>query len=256
MRSGNKKRRAAYRRGERMAIFLRRGILFFLIVIFIAAAVLGVKFLTQQFRLQEIVVSGNYQLDKEDIVSRIKIIKGEPLLGIRLEDIDKSLRQSAWIRKVSLKKRFPDTLMINIQEAVPKALLRIKKKLYLIDRDGRILERIKGESTLFLPVIKDISPKNKKALSEALKLADVLSGSTLSDESDSIEIGLEPYGLTVNIDGEFMKVGYGRYSEKIGRWIEIEPEIRKRGVPLKYIDLRFKDSVIVKPLKRVRRKAS
>ncbi|NOZ68494.1 MAG: FtsQ-type POTRA domain-containing protein [Deferribacteres bacterium] len=256
MRSGNKKRRAAYRRGERLAIFLRRGIIFFLIVILVSAAVMGVKFLAQQFRVREIVVYGNYQLGREDIVGRINVKKGDSLLSVNLEDIDRRLRQSAWIREVSLKKRFPDTLMIKIEEAVPKALLRIKKRLYLIDGEGRILERIRGESTLFLPVIKDINPKNKKAVSEALKLADAISRSNLSTGSDPVEIGLESYGLTVNIDGEFMKVGYGRYREKLARWIEIEPEVRKRGLPLKYIDLRFKDSVIVKPVKKLRRKAS
>ncbi len=256
MRSGNKKRRAAYRRGERLAIFLRRGIIFFLIVIAVSAAVLGVRFLSGQLRVKEILVYGNYQLGREDIVGRINVKKGAPLLSVDLEDIDRRLRRSPWIRKVSLKKRFPDTLMIKIEEAVPKALLRIKKRLYLIDADGRILERIRGGNTLFLPVIRDINPKNRKAVSEALKLADAISRSKLSTGSDPVEIGLESYGLTVNIDGEFMKVGYGRYREKLARWMEIEPEVRKRGLPLKYIDLRFKDSVIVKPLKKPGRKAS
>jgi hypothetical protein len=68
---------------------------------------------------------------------------------------------------------------------------------------------------------------------------------------ESVEIGIESYGLTLIIDGELIKVGYGNYSAKFDRWIELEPEIRRKGLPIKYVDLRFKDSVIVKPLKPV-----
>ena len=93
-------------------------------------------------------------------------------------------------------------------------------------------------------------PKNKKDISEALKLIASLSEKNILSSRESIEIGTETYGLSVNMDGEFMKVGYGDYSEKFDRWIELEPEIRKRGVLIKYIDLRFKDSVIVKPIKK------
>jgi cell division septal protein FtsQ len=142
--------------------------------------------------------------------------------------------------------------VIKIEEAEPKALLSIKKRLYLIDGDGSILERIEGETVPFIPVIKNINTKNRKGMSEALKLVAVLTRENDFIDSESIEIGLESYGLTVKIDGEFMKVGYGRYSEKFERWLELEPEIRKRGVPIKYVDLRFKDSVIIKPMRETK----
>ena len=153
---------------------------------------------------------------------------------------------------MALRKQFPGTIVIKVEEAVPEALLSLKKRLYIIDEDGRILERIKGETTLFLPVIKDIDPENRKGITEALKLVNALSEKDGFIDRGDIEIGLESYGLTVSIDGEFIKVGYGKYAEKFERWIELEPEIRKRGVPVKYVDLRFKDSVIVKPMKKIK----
>lgn len=256
MRSKKKKRKAAYRNGEKLVIFFRRGIFFLLIVIFIALAVLGVKFLKQSIIVREILIYGNYHLDNEDIINAAKVRKGSQLLELNFEDIEERLKQNAWIKKVALKKRFPGTLLINIKEAVPKALLGIRKRLYLIDENGETLEKIKGESTPFLPVIKDINPKNRKGISEALKLIDAMAKKDIFADSESIEIGLESYGLTMNIDGEFIKVGYGKYSEKLKRWLELEPEIRKRGLPIKYVDLRFKDSVIVKPVKSSREEPS
>jgi cell division protein FtsQ len=237
-------------------LFFKRGTFFLVVVALITATVLGVRLLTEKIRVREVLIFGNYNLEKEDILNTIKIEKGEPLLKLDLEDIDKKLRQNPWIRKVAIKKQFPGTLLINIEEAVPKALLSIKKRLYLIDENGKILERISNDSTLFLPVIKDIDPENKKAISEALKLVEALNRKNVFAGHESLEIGLESYGLTMNVDGELIKVGYGKYSEKFDRWMRLEPEIRKKGVPLKYVDLRFKDSVIVKPLKPDKRGSS
>jgi hypothetical protein len=63
---------------------------------------------------------------------------------------------------------------------------------------------------------------------------------------------LKPYGLVVNMDGEYVKVGYGRYAEKFGRWKALESEIRKKNIAIDYVDLRFENEVIVKPLKKVK----
>jgi cell division septal protein FtsQ len=254
LRSKNKKRKSALRRGEKLAVFFKRGTVIMLVIVFAAAAVLGVKLLVRKFSIKEIIVSGNYYLDRDDIIGSINIKNGDQLLNVQFKDVDDKLGKNPWIKEVSLKKQLPGTLLINIEEAVPKALLRIKRKLYLIDSEGRILERIKGDSMLFLPVIKDIRPKNEKGISEALKLVDVLMKRDIFADRESVEIGLETYGLTMKIDGEFIKVGYGKYSEKYDMWIELEPEIRKKSVPIKYVDLRFKDSVIVKPLKRAKKK--
>ncbi len=256
MRLRNKKRKSVYRRGEKLTIFFKMGTLFFLFVVLIAVVVLGVKLVTQKFRVREIVISGTYHLEKDDIINTADVRDGEPLLKIHLRDISERLKQNVWIKKVVLKKQFPVTLLIKIEEAVPKALLSIKKQLYLVDENGKILERIRGEGTLFLPVIKDINLENKQGISEALKLVEVLLEKNVFANKESVEIGLESYGLTMDIDGEFIKVGYGKYSEKFDRWVELEPEIRKRGVPIKYVDLRFKDSVIVKPLKTIKEASS
>lgn len=256
MRSKNKKRKTGKKRGEKLAILFKRGTFIMLVIVFIAASVLGVKLLNRQFQVNEIIISGNYHLDRDDIVSSTNVKKGDQLLNVRLRDVDERLRGNPWIKHVSLKKQLPGTLLISIEEADPMALLRIKKKLFLIDSDGGILERIKGDSMLFLPVLNEINPKNRKGISEALKLVDVLMKQKVFAERETVEIGLESYGLTMNIDGEFIKVGYGKYAEKYNRWTELEPEIRKRSMPIKYVDLRFKDSVIVKPLKRAAKKSS
>ena len=248
----NKRYKAAPARGGKIALFFKRGTMVLLIVVLAAAAVLGLKIFAEQLRVKEIMISGNKRLDRADVISALKVYKGESLLNLHFEDLRGRLKQNPWIKKVDLRKQYPDTLEIKIEEAEPRALLSVKEQLYLVDGEGRVLESIKGETPPFLPVIKNIDPGLRKDMTEALKLVEALSGKPAFADRESIEIGLESYGLTVHIDGEFIKVGYGEYAEKFQRWIELEPEIRKRGVPVQYVDLRFKDSVIVKPLEEVK----
>ena len=247
MRSKSKKTKPAYRRGEKIVIFLKRGSVVLLAVTVIAAVVLTLKITASKLYIRNVVVTGNYHIDKKDIMSALKVKKGDSLWSMNFKNVNDRLTGNAWIKNFSLRKQFPGTFIVNIKEAVPTALLSIKKRLYIIDSEGKILEKIKGESTNFLPVIKDINTKNKKDMNEALKLLKVLAANNILADRESVEIGIEPFGLSMKVDGDNIKVGYGKYTEKFERWLELEPEIRKRGLQIEYVDLRFEDSVIVKP---------
>jgi len=244
----NKKNKAASRRGEKAILFFKRATMVLLGVVVTAVAVLGLKMFGEQLRVDDILISGNSRLEREDVLASLKVKRGESLLNLHFSELRGRLKQNHWIKKVDLRKQYPDTLEVRIEEAEPRALLSHEGQLYLVDGDGNRLESIKGETTPFLPVIKNIDPGLRKEMGEALKLVGALSGKGAFADRESIEVSLESYGLTVHIDGEFIKVGYGEYEEKFARWIELEPEIRKRGLPVQYVDLRFKDTVIVKPL--------
>jgi cell division protein FtsQ len=256
LRSKNKKKKSAFRRGDKTIIFLRRGIIFISLAVLIMILTLGAKYMTRSFIVRDIVVSGNYHLEEEDIVRRLNMGEATSLLSLSYKDVDEPLRHSPWVKKVSIKRQLPDTLMIRIEEAVPKALLSLNGHTYLIEGKGGILEEIGSEGTQFLPVIRDIEPdKDRKGLLEALQLIDALSERNVMSSIESVEISLRSYGLDMNIDGEMIKVGYGKYHEKLDRWKDFESRMNEVGAA-KYIDLRFQNKVIVKPLKLVRKKVN
>jgi cell division septal protein FtsQ len=255
LRSKNKKKgknrgRKGRSRTERIVAFLRGGTIVLFFVAAAAAMTIGAKYLYRAVTVEQIMVTGNYHLDVSEIVEFSGVSKGDPLFGVSLEEIDRNLRRHAWIKDVSVKKILPDTIDIRIREATPRALLSSNKHLYLLDGDGEVLERIRGDTVPFLPVIKNISPRDRKSMKEAVRLVSVLNDKKLFTNRETVEISLQPYGLSMNVDGELIKVGYGNYDEKFERWKSLEPEIRKRGVLIKYVDLRFKDSIVVKPLRR------
>ncbi len=255
MRSKNSKKRSAYWRGERIVIFLKRGCVVLFVFIFIAVAVLGAKLLVRAFPVKNIMVSGNYYLEESEIAEAVDIRDGSSLVELSLVELKARLKRNTWIKKVSLRKRFPDTIMVDVEEAVPRALLSLDGRIFLIDTGGNVLEEIEDESTSFLPVIVGINPKKDRGgILEAMKLINALDENDILSRKESIEIMLKPYGLVMNLDGDNIKVGYGRYAKKIGRWKALEMEVKKKDIAIAYIDLRFNNDVIIKPLKKVKKR--
>jgi cell division septal protein FtsQ len=248
LRSKNNKRKSATRREGKLAFYVRRITVFSLIGVLAVSVVAGTYFLAQAFYVRDIRISGNNHLTKRDIEDSLNV-RREPLLNLHLKDIEEKLKQNAWIKKASLRWQLPGTLIINIEEAVPGALLNFGGETFLVNEDGNVMDKLQNAVTPFLPVIRGIDPRYRKNMSEAMKLVGALAAKNIISDKQFVEIEMDSYGLNVNIDGEFIKVGYGQYSEKFEKWMELEPELKKRGIPVQYVDLRFKDSVIVKPLK-------
>jgi len=244
---GKKKKASAYRSGERIVIFLKRGIIFFSVLGTLLFGVFIFRVSANFMIISEIKVTGNHYLDREEVLSGAGLHNGMNLFRLDLDGVDKRLRQNPWIREAFLKKQFPYTLMIRIKEATPEALLSLHGRLFLIDNEGNVLQEIKDKVNRFLPVINIDPEKDHKGFKESLRLIEALDENGVLEMSNSVEIGLESYGLFLKLDGEAIKIGYGGYQRKIQRWVELEPELRRMGMKIQYVDLRFKD-VVVKPL--------
>ena len=227
---------------------------FLLILILTGAAYSSVtldigKFLSL---VNHIIFIGNKHLTDDELMAFTGIHKNESLVTISNKKVSQGLLKSPWIRSVSVRKEFPDTLSIIIEEAVPFALLDMNGHLFLVDENGKLLEELKDNAIPFLPIITGDPFKESKGFSEALHLAKLMNDKGFSLEKNHIEIiACKPQELTVTIDGTVVKVGSGEYEEKLKRLFELEDEIKKRKISVDYIDLRFANRVIVKPIKEV-----
>lgn len=223
--------------------------------IFIAVSALcisiyySVHHLKPLYPVQKIVFIDNKRLTddelKEFVIGPVK----KSLLTVSCKEIGRQMLHSPWIKSANVRKEFPGTISITIQETEPFALLDTSEHLFLIDDKGKILEELKGDAEPFLPIIVSEPNKEKEGFTEALHLVRLLNDKGLTTGRDHIEIiAHKPNELSIEMDEAIVKIGAGEYDEKLERFIQLEADLKDRDIPVDYIDLRFGDKAIVKPI--------
>jgi cell division protein FtsQ len=250
----NRKRRSSSinrKKGARALKLMALAVLFGLVALGVYSAQRS-----RVFGVEEIVIYGNRHLSDRELMKIMGVSKGQNIFSVSSEDVASRLLASPWIRDARLRKELPGKLMVMVEEAVPEALLETGKGRFLIDGMGVKLEPLKGKPVSFLPVIVAPSGGKGRAFSSAISLARVIREAGIAAEKSRVEIrGFEkgPEEITVTIDGLRAKFGEGRYREKLARLFELSGEIKRRGIDVDYVDLRFSDRVVVKPVSTVAR---
>ncbi|GMT47067.1 MAG: cell division protein FtsQ [bacterium] len=198
-------------------------------------------------RINRIEVTGNKHLSDKEIISLMKLGQGESMLRISSRELSERVLESPWIRDVVIRKELPHTLIVKVKEAEPLALLKRKGHLYIVSRRGEILEEL-SQTIAFLPVIKMDSTK-KSLLKEALKVAGIVREEGYFSDDEIEIIAKTPEEMALKIGDLTVKIGKGNYRRKLARFIQLEDEIVKRGMPAGYVDLRFSRRVIVRAAK-------
>jgi cell division protein FtsQ len=203
--------------------------------------------------VKEVTFVGNRYIRDDELRALIKVKMGDDLFSVSGKELYKRLKASPWVRDAVIRKELlgfmTGSIVVNITEAVPVAILSIAGVPYLIDKEGNILEQMKDE-TVFLPVIKDIDyKKDRDAYMEAVRFANVLHNKRVQSYDGTIEItGQRPEDITLKLDETSIKIGAGDFYKKLERLDFVRDEIKKRNMSVEYIDLRFADKIIVKPV--------
>lgn len=230
----------------------------FLIIPFLLLAVTGVFFGVRLYGesnkflpVGEIVFYGNTHLSDSELRAMTGI-KGEGILHLQGKTISERLLKSPWIRNVSIRKDMPGRISVKIQEAAPFAILEMKGRAFLVDERGKMLEET-DSAVPFLPVITADPFKDKDNFMEAIHLAKVLKEMKIAAERNRVEIIADkgPEGINMIMDGLVIKIGSGDYERKLQRLFQLEGEIKKRAITVDYVDLRFANKVVVKPMNEV-----
>jgi cell division protein FtsQ len=92
------------------------------------------------YRIDNIMLEGRTYTDVAEVLSIVRLEKGDPIFRFDPVTAKKMLEGVAWIKDARVERRLPDTIYIKLTERVPFALWqKSKKELVLIDQDGIIL---------------------------------------------------------------------------------------------------------------------
>jgi cell division protein FtsQ len=91
------------------------------------------------FKVKDILVTGRTQISSDELLSRLSIKENMPIFGVDIAAAQKSLTDITWVKSVSISRRLPDKIVIDLQERKPVALWQYRKKLSVIDQEGVVL---------------------------------------------------------------------------------------------------------------------
>ncbi len=93
------------------------------------------------FKINHIVIEGSKKSDETKIKNNIREFSLN-LINFEISDLKEHVESYEWVKRVSIKKIFPSTVIINIVENDPYAIYLNEGKSYLIDLDGSIITEV------------------------------------------------------------------------------------------------------------------
>jgi cell division protein FtsQ len=175
-------------------------------------------------------------------------------LGLNLFKIDIALVQNdlhslAWIQRIAIEKRVPNTLRINVVERVPVALAMHDGGLQYIDASGAVCGDLSpsiGDSDL--PIVSNADDK------ELLRAVQFIDSLRVHDPVVYSRIGevrpIAPRGFAI-FDRDLGAIVYANGDDASAKFRNLYAIVQAEKLgrsDIEYADLRFADRIVVKPV--------
>ena len=116
------------------------------------------------FNIKNIQIEGNNKVSDEIIEQYLDVKYDKNIFIYSTKKIKKSLEQNAYIETVSIKKIFPNTIQVNINEKGIVALIKDENKYCYIDNNLNVIDRLneidKNEKAIIIETEYDLNNEN------------------------------------------------------------------------------------------------
>lgn len=123
-------------------------------------------FQTGIFKVKRIEISGNHELQEEELLNIVGVPLGSNIFALRSWEVEKRLEELPQIKEAKVRKVFPYLLQIEIKERQPEAWVEIGDRAFCVDEEG---VEIPASSSAELVKIR-LSENRKSLLLESLDL--------------------------------------------------------------------------------------
>ena len=126
------------------------------------------KISTNNFQIQEIDIYNNLILEKNEIKKDLSFLYNKNLIFLKSSGIEKKLAGKSFIKRLEIKKIYPNKLVIKVFEKEPIAIIIDKDNKFYLGKQIDLIEYKKLSKYSDLPIIYG-DKKNFKILFENLK---------------------------------------------------------------------------------------
>lgn len=233
--------------------FLRRSAPFGLL----AAIALGLPYLSYQaylhtvsssyFALEIVEVSGQQRVSESDLLQAGKFEEGMNIFSVDAERSQLWLEQLDYVKSAHVERRLPDRVSVRIEEYEPVAIV-IDEGYLLVDASGHGFLSLKPGTALGdlleLPLISGIGhaelgeDRGKELLSSGLEVANLYESMGLGQLQSLSQVHVDPVmgvSLVTEETGTEIRLGWGRYRERLERLHAVQKTLIDRGMDADYV---------------------
>jgi cell division protein FtsQ len=184
---------------------------------------------------------------------------GTSLLAVQPFKIEKALLQQPWIEQAELTRIWPDRVHIKIKEHQPLALVKLAKKLYLMDTGGSLFKVMEPHDPHDFPVITGLQVEHFQRpdgimtplLAKVFDFLELLKEknnplnmATISEIDVDSERGITIYPSELNLG---VSIGFQGHSQKLANLQKVLPQLKQSGdlANVEKIDLNYPQRVLV-----------
>lgn len=216
------------------------------------AGMVGLYF-SPLLRVQSVEVVGATTVNP-DFVAQIADLEGESMLRVSPAQIESEIERLPMVLNATVKRKWPNSVRIEISERQPWGLWQSGGEQYVIDAEGFVLSGVAAPEGA--PLIVDAGPPRNLVAGDRIDSDAVLFTHTLYrrvPEQLSLTISALQYsqetGLTLFTDAGYSVVlGDSQNSEyKLAVWKAIEDKIGREAMSGHVLDLRFGDRPALRP---------
>jgi cell division protein FtsQ len=225
---------------------------------------IGFVLASDALTVTRITVQGNQRMSRGEVLGLLDGLSGASIVMTDLESWRQKLLESPWVADASIRRMFPGTLAIAIEERQPIGIGRIKGRLFLIDETGAVIDEFgPNYADLDLPVVDGLATgaataesvdRARSALAGRL-MSELANRPTLAGQVSQIDVSdVRNAVVILKDDTALLRVGDGRFAERVQAYLDLRQALRERMPDIDYVDLRFDPRVYVRP-KSVRGRA-
>ena len=199
----------------------------------------------RQFALSDVRVSGQSESTDVELVRLGGVLLGQNLLSMDVRAMERSISTHPWVKSVSVTRRLPSHLTIEVVEHRAIATLTLGE-LYLVNEEAEPFKRIKPGDAVDLPLVTGLdrdalTERRESALAslrEALTLIDAYAAEPGVEAQPLSEVNIHPEGITaVTATGQEIEFGEGDVLPKLGRLARVRKELHARSMVAEVIRL-------------------
>lgn len=139
------------------AVRRRRLVLLVAAAITVVAASIGLVYRSPLLDVDHVAVHGTHLADPAEVRRAAAVSSDQPLASVDLGAARRNVEAVPWVDAVHLRRSWPGTLVVEVTERVPVAVVGQGASLALVDRTGRVLGS--GSAAAWLPVIYGAVPR-------------------------------------------------------------------------------------------------